>query len=401
MSRSPRQRKVGGRFRITEWAGSGGFANVWRAVDESGGPNVAVKFPRFDGSNGDSIVRERFDRAYETLSSFESGIHPTSLVHFVDGQHRAPKYLVTEFISGEELASTVAKYNVTPGLDLLEKYGLPIARAVGFLHQNNWIYLDVKPENVLIRETYDRPVLVDFNTAEPVQEGDTLFHEDEYKAPEQLPGTARDRPSGPRTDVYGLGKLFAYLLTGSTWETSKTPRDGVDVRQHNPQIPAKVANVVAQATKADPNDRPMTARHLVTRLYHVLDRNGAIALVTDDRNNVECPVRVGDTIGRVADAERLPTVAISDPKRYISPVHLEVSRNNGWLVEDRSLNGTYLKTSDGWQWLLSQDGYRQLQAERGSSVPDEQPYTAARIERERRLAPVDHSYDITLQFDPR
>lgn len=393
---TPRRRRVGDRFRITEWAGSGGFANVWRATDEEGGPDVAVKFPRYDGSNDQSIVEDRFERAYRTLESFGDGVHPTSLVHFVDGRVRDPMYLVTEFVEGTDLSSATT----TPGPQLLERYGLPIVRAVSFLHENGYLYLDLKPENVLVRTTHDRPVLIDFNTAESATETETLFHEDAYKAPEQLPDGRCDGPSGPWTDVYGLGKLLVYLTTGQTVKTAETPADGIDVGRHDQTVPAGLADIIAAATSAAPAARPQTATRLATALYEELGRDGSVATLTDGRNGVACPVRAGDTVGRVAEDDALPTVAVADPQRYVSPVQFELRHEDDWIVEDRSLNGTYLDTGSDWERLLSEDGYRRLQSEAGVDVPDEQPYTAARLRSRRILAPVDPSYSIQFQFDP-
>lgn len=174
----PPQDRVCGAYEVRDRIGSGGFADVWRAVSDDG-QEVAVKFPRTDATNDAAEIRERFDRAYRALSSFEGGILLTPLVRFVDGRRDSPVCLVTELVQGKELSSTVTRSGVSPGMDAVWTFGVPIARALGLLHLNDYIYLDCKPENVLIRESHDRPVLIDFNIAESLTEAnDTLFYQD-------------------------------------------------------------------------------------------------------------------------------------------------------------------------------------------------------------------------------
>lgn len=396
----PPQDRVCGVYDVRDRIGSGGFADVWRAVSDEG-QEVAVKFPKTDAANDAAEIRERFDRAYRALSSFEGGILPTSLVRFVDGRRDSPVCLVTELIEGEELSSAVTRSGVSPGMDAVWTFGVPIARALGLLHLNNYIYLDCKPENVLIRESHDRPVLIDFNTAESLTEAnDTLFYQDAYKAPEQVPGAAEETPSGPYTDVYGVGKLLAFLLTGQTLETAETPTSGMDVTEYGANPPADIAKTIQQATRADPDERPANCCELVSQLYRADGRDPTIATITDVRNNVICPVRPGDTLGRVSDGEPLPTLSVADPERYISPVHLEFDHDDGWVVYETSLNGTFFEHDSEWRFMLSEEGYEHLNARDHPRVQDGQPFEAARLAEPTLLSPVDESYPVRFRFDP-
>lgn len=115
------------------------------------------------------------------------------------------------------------------------------------------------------------------------------------------------------------------------------------------------------------------------------------------RNNVICPVRPGDTLGRVSDGEPLPTLSVADPERYISPVHLNFEHDDGWIVYESSLNGTFFEHGSEWQFMLSEEGYEHLEA-RG--VQDGQPFEAARLAGPTLLAPVDESYPVRFRFDP-
>lgn len=398
----PPQHRVCDEYEVHDQVGSGGFADVWRATSNDG-RTVAVKFPRSgaDATNDADEVRKRFDRAYRALSAFEGGILPTSLVRFIDGRREPPRCLVTELINGDELSTTVTRSDISPGVDAVWTFGVPVARALALLHLNDYIYLDCKPENVLVWDEYDRPVLIDFNTAESLSKAnDTLFYQDPYKAPEQVPGAAEDTPSGPYTDVYGVAKLLAFLLTGQTLDTAETPPSGMDVTEYGADPPGGVADIIQQATRADPDARPSDCCELVTRLYRADGRSAAVATVTDVRNEVTCRVRVGDTLGRVSEGEALPTLSVADPDRYISPVHLEVDYDDGWLIHESSLNGTFFEDGGTWRFLLSEEGYRHLASQDHPRVQDGQPYEAARLTEPTVLAPVDDSYPVRFRFDP-
>lgn len=397
----PRQR-VCEEYKVRDRIGSGGFADVWKAVNDDG-QEVAVKFPEFgaDATNKPEEVRERFDRAFRVLSTFEAGILPTSMVRFIDGHRDDPMCLVTELIEGEELSDYVANTGVSPGMDAVWSYGVPVARALGMLHRNGYVYLDCKPENILVRSNHDRPVLIDFNTAEPLAEtNDTLFYQDAYKAPEQVPGALEDVESGPYSDVYSVAKLLCFLLSGQTLETSETPESGMDVTKYGADPPDEIVNILKQATHTDPKKRPNNCCELVTQIYQADGRNPWISSITDVRNDVVCPVRVGDTLGRVVKTQPLPTLSVADPEQYISPIHLAFGYDNEWIIKEKSLNGTFFRIDQEWQFMLSEQGYNHLKSQDHPRVQDQRPYEAVQPADTIELSPVDPSYPIQFRFNP-
>lgn len=398
---TPKKQFTHNRYNIAERVGTGGFAEVWRATDSEGGPDVVVKFPKYDGSNEKAVVKSRFKNAYKTLCLYQQCIHPTSIVHFLEGQKNSPPYIITEYIQGSELTSFINKNSLDYYLENIKTFGIPIGRALSFLHQNECVYLDLKPSNILIREENRYPVLIDFNVAERDTASETLFYEDDYKAPEQLPEKSEDVNSGPYTDVYALGKILVYLVTGKSIPTTETPPAGIDVREFNDAVPSRISNVIKSATALDPHDRPETATALVTQLLDALGEKGGVAKLIDDRNNIICPIRDGDTVGRIHSRDaQLPGIAISDPDNYVSPVQFKIEYKNGWLIEDKSINGTYKEMTSGYQRLLSKEGYEELKAKRASTAPTDQPPTTARISTAETLLPVNPEYSISLELIP-
>jgi len=400
--KSPPRRRVSNQYRVKEFVGAGGFGTVWRAIDEDGGPDVAVKFPRNDGSssNSASSIRTRFRNACELANRLDSAILPTAIVRVIESRSQDPMYLVMEFVTGDNLSSRLNAGIDMPGIETTRRYGIPVVRALGFFHQNGVSYLDCKPENVLVRDRSNRPALTDFNTAELSSTTDTLFYNDPYKAPEQTPPDEGETYSGFRADVYGAAKLLCLLLTGSVPSNNETPFHGIDVCEYGADPPADIRHLIRRATSTDPSQRPADCTELLAVLRDVFGIDTAVAELQDTRGEMVCPVRSGDTIGRVAVDGDLPDVAVADPQRYVSPVHLMLKReNDGWLVRDQSLNGTYINAGDGWQRLLSKEGYDRLCRESPDAAPDEQLYRASRVHQEVQLAPVDPSY-LRMTFKP-
>lgn len=399
----PSEGTVADRFRVHDRIGSGGFATVWRATDEETGDDVAVKLPRTvdNDSNDPAEIRSRFHSEYDVLDRFNSGLLPTSIVRYVDGSRTEPKYLAFEHVDGTGLTERLTEGSIEPGIEAARRFGFPVVRALEFLHRNGLCYLDCKPDNVLVRERDDSPVLIDFNTVEPISAAETLFYEDKYKAPEQTP--TDDRATGPGTwsDVYAAGKLLWYLLTGETMSTTDTPTDGVDASEHGVTAPAAVVRVVRRATSADPDQRPIDARALLTALYRGCDRNAESAELVLEGGDIRCPIRPGETVGRVTGTRELPDVGVHDEHRYVSPVQFAVERDDdSWLVRDRSVNGTYLAAGDDWHRLLSEEGEQRLRQKTTDLSLDEQVYRAGRIHGQTVIAPVDPSYlRLTVNLD--
>lgn len=125
----------------------------------------------------------------------------------------------------------------------LERWALPLALGLARVHAAGWVHHDVKPANVLFR-TPQMPVLGDFGSArragEPSPPGSLG-----YVSPERLAG----RPSHPRDDVYGFGRVLEDALEAF-----------VDT-----QLLARYRPLVAACVGPD-EDRPADARALVTRL---------------------------------------------------------------------------------------------------------------------------------------
>lgn len=160
-----------------------------------------------------------FDREVQVLKRLK---HP-NIVHYY-GETRAGgrACLLLEYFAGptlfDILQSLPQRRLFTP--DAIRAI-MHVGAAVHYLHRQGYLYRDLKPGNVLLREGI--PILVDFDVVRKIdgrRPADRLGTAP-YMAPEQV----RKEALTPAADVYGLGALFYELLTGH-WPTEEPVDDG-------------------------------------------------------------------------------------------------------------------------------------------------------------------------------
>lgn len=127
-------------------------------------------------------------------------------------------YYVMEYIKGYSVRKYV-RQSKTGRLSEKEALHLfrPIAEAVGFLHKNKVTHLDIKPDNILIREN-GQPVIIDFGLSKhynskgtPTSTTKAFGCSDGYSPMEQY---ARITTFTPEADIYALAATLLYMLTG-------------------------------------------------------------------------------------------------------------------------------------------------------------------------------------------
>jgi eukaryotic-like serine/threonine-protein kinase len=232
-----------GPWKIRNLLGRGGMGEVWRAerCDGMFEMSVAIKFVRSDRPD----VVDRFKLERRVLAQLD---HP-GIARLLDGgvSDAGLPYLVTEFIEGEAIDRWCEHRNATlkQRLELM----IEVCDAVAYAHSELVVHRDLKPGNILI-DTEGSAKLLDFGIAKLVQSEatdeatDESPHTPEYAAPEQVQGGA----ISVRTDVYALGLLLYYLLTGARPQA----RAGALAEQverilhHTPDAPSKILQSAAK-----------------------------------------------------------------------------------------------------------------------------------------------------------
>jgi WD40 repeat protein len=191
--------------------GRGGMGVVYKARQVALNRLVALKMI-LAGSHAGPDELVRFRQEAETVARLQ---HPNIVQIYEVGDHHGLPYLALEYVDGGTLAQQTAGAPQPPAhaAALVEL----LARAVDYAHQQGVIHRDLKPANVLLTAA-GAPKLSDFGLARLAGDAPGLTATGAivgtpgYLAPEQA--DAERKALGPHTDVYGLGAVLYYLLTG-------------------------------------------------------------------------------------------------------------------------------------------------------------------------------------------
>ncbi|MCC7537382.1 MAG: protein kinase [Deltaproteobacteria bacterium] len=222
-------RIVGGDFRIVSPLAEGGMGAVYLAEQQSTGKRRALKVMHLAIADDQASI-QRFVREAQVGSRIESEHVVEVIAAGLDAESGLP-WLAMELLEGGSLASIVEQRGRMPPADLLRVYQ-QIAHALSAAHRAGIVHRDLKPENVFVAASRrsDAPFtvkLLDFGIAKLVASA-TSAHNSQligsplWMAPEQLQPNA---PIGPATDVWALGLIAFYLLTGRFYWVAANQQD--------------------------------------------------------------------------------------------------------------------------------------------------------------------------------
>lgn len=220
-------------FEIIGLIGEGGFGIVYLAIDHSLERRVAIKeyMPTSLAERGeDASVTVRTERHRDTfdmgrrsfvnearlLAKFD---HPALVkVHrFWEANDTA--YMAMPFYEGRTLRAELKKRETPPDEAWIKKMLAPIIDALEVIHRDKCYHRDIAPDNIMLLNEDDRPVLLDFGAARRVI-GDmthalTVIVKTGYAPIEQY-AEVPEMKQGPWTDIYALGAVVYHMITGRT-----------------------------------------------------------------------------------------------------------------------------------------------------------------------------------------
>jgi serine/threonine-protein kinase len=213
--------------------------------------SAALKVMAAQLIGSDAIARFKAER--QILANLD---HPY-IAKLVDGGSTddGVPYLVMDYINGLPIDRHCQDHrlDIDARLDLFSK----VCDAVDYAHRNLIVHRDLKPSNILV-DSNGNPRLLDFGIAKllgaDALRGDPALTQvgariltPEYASPEQV----RGEPVTVATDVYSLGVVLYWLMTGQSpyGATHKTPRDVEQaVVDHTPARPSTVVSSPATWT---------------------------------------------------------------------------------------------------------------------------------------------------------
>ncbi|HYW07139.1 MAG TPA: protein kinase [Longimicrobium sp.] len=320
-------RTLAGRYRIEEVIGRGGYAAVYRAVDERLGRTVAVKVITVVAPDG--ATREQVRRRFEREARIAAGLdHPNVVTVYDVGTDPELEldFLVMELLRGEDLSGRIARVELFP-LPAAVRVLRDAARGIAAGHLGGLIHRDVKPANVFLaehdRENRFRVCILDFGIARIRDAENSLTRlthgaaplSPRYASPEQL---RDERDLSPASDVFSLGVIGYELLTG---ERPFTPDQIRDVSRGETAVPPSFAGVPAEvepiirtAMEWEPADRFPGAGEMAEAL------DAALATLPPDAASARSRVVVVPAVAGPLSAPAAPEPA---PAEVVAPAPAE------------------------------------------------------------------------------
>jgi len=284
----------GRRYRITERIGSGGMADVYKAVDETLGRTVAVKVLHQRYADDPDFV-QRFRHEASAAANLS---HPAIVNIYDYGVEAGTYYIVMELVRGTDLKQIVKQQGPLDPIKVAE-YGAQVCAALSVAHGYGIIHRDVKPQNIVLMPDGGIKVM-DFGIARAVDSDSTqtgsVLGTAQYVSPEQAQG----QKLGPESDLYSLGVVLYELSTGRLPFEGETPvsvalRHVNDIaptpRSVNPHIPPALEAVILKAMQKDPTRRYRSAEEMRQDLLRVASGRGVAATPGVGDTTVMEPVR--------------------------------------------------------------------------------------------------------------
>ncbi len=212
----------------------------------------------------DSFKR-KFKKEALRLSQFN---HP-NIVKVIDiFDENDTVYMVMEFVKGETLQQIVDRKGRFTEQEAIP-YIIPICNALELVHQKGLLHLDIKPSNIIIEETSNIPVLIDFGVSKYIEQGDQESHTTTpvalTKGYAPLEQYGQDLKSlTVATDVYSVAATLYKLVTGITPpEPSVIIQNGIkSPKDYNPKLTYEISKVIMQALSYKIEQRPQSIREL-------------------------------------------------------------------------------------------------------------------------------------------
>ncbi|NDD27514.1 MAG: serine/threonine protein kinase [Proteobacteria bacterium] len=251
------------RYTIGGVLARGGMSVLYHATDAHlPGAWVVKEMRPVTPSDDDRItILEQFRQEAAILATLS---HP-SLPRFIDSFEEAGKvYLVEELIVGRPLSEVAAAHRFTE--DEAVRCGRELLETLEYLHQNEIVYRDLKPDNVMVADegadgaAASRYRIIDFGIARLFSLGkqrDTvLMGTPGFASPEHY----GNRQTDFRSDIYTLGAVLHHLVTGR--DPGERPFAFTPPDELAPGISEWFSDIVMKALETDPSERFQTAREM-------------------------------------------------------------------------------------------------------------------------------------------
>ncbi len=276
------------RYEILEQLGRGGFGETFLAIDTRmpSRRKCVIKQLKPDDTTNTAPTPGWFEKRFQREAAIleELGRNnrqiPQLYEYFSEGENF---FFVQEWIEGITLSQ---KHQQEGNLSeaQVEKILRELLPVLDYIHGQGIIHRDIKPDNIILRASDGKPVLIDFGIVKEVNN----INGGNKTVPLGTPGyMASEQAAGhpvPSSDIYSLGLTAIFLLTGKTPQAlTSDPNTGEILwRKDAPHRPSNLAAVIDRAVRFHPRDRVTSAQEMLTGLPGSAGREKTSVVVPPD-----------------------------------------------------------------------------------------------------------------------
>jgi serine/threonine protein kinase, bacterial len=273
---------LNGRYQVIQVLGHGGFGETFLAEDTylPSRRRCVIKQlklmnnPQMNQAGQQKFQQERFGREAATLEKLGEGSDqiPKLFAYFAENEEF---YLIQEWIQGPTLTDVVTAQETISETDV-KNILVSLLSVLTYVHSGGIIHRDIKPDNIILRNLNNQPVLIDFGAvketvatvinAQGKSDRSIVVGTPGFMAPEQAAG----RPIYA-SDLYSLGLTAIYLLTGKHPQQLDLDSETGEILWHKygTNISPELTSVLDRAIKYHPRDRYTTAQKMLEALQAI------------------------------------------------------------------------------------------------------------------------------------
>ncbi len=313
--------RLNNRYEVIRELGDGGFGKTFlvRDLQMPSARQCVVKQlkPLHENAAIYAMVQERFQREAAILEQLgEHDQVPRLYAYFCEADLF---YLVEEYVEGDTLTQKVQRSGAQSEA-IVTAMLVNLLPAIVHVHQQKIVHRDIKPDNILLRRSDKKPVLIDFGAVKETMA--TVLNAQGDSSRSIVVGTPGYMPSEQMigrpvyaSDLYSLGLTAIYMLTGKMpQELDTDPQTGAFLwRGYVPQVSAGLAAVLDRAIQISPGNRFGSAQEMFMAL------NGlAVGVTLPPQQNPQYSATVISATPTYATG--MPTQAVMPQPHLASPM---------------------------------------------------------------------------------